>query len=75
MKTNTKKLLKVQSTKETEHLLAYIEHRGGYIKLVDKSKDIYTALINDEKFTIHENVIQSIKLKNQHIGIVHKIMQ
>lgn len=67
--------MKVNSKLEKEHFLTYLESRGRCIKLTDKTRDFYTAFVNDEQFTLHEDVIIDIKIKHQHIDVVHKIMQ
>lgn len=67
--------MKVTSKLERDHFLTFVERAGGSIKLTNKTRDFYTAFVNEEQFTIHEDVIIDIKIKHQHISIAHSILQ
>ena len=67
--------MKVSTKIEREHFISFVEGAGGQIKLADKKRDYYVVLVKDDQFTIHEDTIIDIKIKHQHINVVHRIMQ
>ena len=59
--------MKVQTQFEADHFISYVGGLKGSLTLVDKIGRFYTVMVDKEKYTVHQRIIQEI------IGTCHSI--
>lgn len=67
--------MKVQTKREVEHFVTYTKMQGGTLEILHSDRDIYTVEYLNDAYKISHDALNKIKLLNQNLRVVNRILQ
>lgn len=65
----------IESNFEKKHFISFAKKFGGSITLTNKVNEFYSVTASNDKFKVHEDIINEIITHHQAIKIINNILQ